>query len=234
MITISGYNKKPVIVREVGKVIDLLRSVGDITASVEVSSKYTITSTGHGLASMEVITINDVDYVILVIDDDNFTINAATGLDFTGDSWKSKAPYYLFGHPRDIVSVLADRNKSKTFQYQKYPLIALFQDFSEDINSGYSETSLNLIIANITKPTYNTADRYTNNFEPVLYPLWAQLERAFQISKDVELLDGNYSKIDRAYWGKEGLYGNEGNIFDDHIDAIEIENLNLRFKNICV
>jgi hypothetical protein len=31
-----------------------------------------------------------------------------------------------------------------------------------------------------------------------------------------------------VYWGKKGLYGVEGNVFDDHIDAIEIKNLDAK------
>ena len=233
MTTISGYSPKPVIVREFGKVVDLLRQTGVVIGSTETSGKYTINSTGHGLSDFEVITIDSIDYVINEVETDSFVINGSIGLDFTDLTWKAKAPYYLFGHPSDIVNVLAERNKSAKFSYQKYPLIALFQDFDESMESGSSSADLKIIIANIRKPTYDTDDRYTYSFEAVLYPILAQLERALQVSKHIDMISNDYTKTDRAYWGKTGLYGNEGNIFDDHIDAIELNNLSLKFKNIC-
>jgi len=39
-----------------------------------------------------------------------------------------------------------------------------------------------------------------------------------------------HDKIDRLFWGRSGLYGNEGNIFNDHLDAIEIQNLSLSLR----
>lgn len=233
MITISGYRKLPVIVREIGKVIDLLRSSGNITGSSEVSGKYTITSSDHGLKDFEVITIDSVDYVVNEVTTDTFVLNADTGIDFTGKTWKAKAPYYLFGHPLDIVNILKKRNDSGTFQYQKYPLICLFQDFEEESTDYGVNARLQMLIVNSTKPEYVADDRYINNFEPILYPILEQFERALKVSKDVEFIDNNYSKTDKLYLGKNGIYGSDGNIFNDFLDAIEINNLNLKFKNNC-
>lgn len=144
-----------------------------------------------------------------------------------------EVPYYMHGHPIEIVANLKELNQSPAYSLRKYPLIALFQDFDETVTKVGVEVSLNIIIANITKPTYKAKDRYIHNFEPVLYPLLTKLEKAITRSNVVEFMDDDYTKTDRLYWGRQGLYGNDGNIFDDHIDAIEINNLNLRFKNIC-
>jgi hypothetical protein len=230
---ISGYRNKPVIVREVAKVIDMLRYVGIVDSFTETAGNYTIVSAKHGLKAFDVITLNSVDYVVNVTDENTFVFSGFTGIDFDGFQWKAKGPYYLFGHPLDIVNVLAEKNKGGIYQYQKYPLIALFQDFEEDIINEGTQASLNIIIANRTKPTYHADERYKLNFEPVLYPILEQFERALQVSRHVALASVDYNKTDRLYWGKNGLYGNTGNIFNDHIDAIEINNLQLTFKNIC-
>ncbi len=140
--------------------------------------------------------------------------------------------FYEHGHPREIVNTLSKKSRGVA-QYEKFPLIALFQDIDEVKTSVTTEASLNIIIANSTRPEYKASDRYINNFEPVLYPLLMQFEAAIRASKLVTYVDTEYDKIDRLYWGKNGLYGNEGNIFNDYIDAIEINNLKLRFKNIC-
>ena len=144
-----------------------------------------------------------------------------------------ETPYYFFGHPKEIVNTLSEYTKSRVKASKKYPLIALFQDFEESVISGAVEVSLNIIIANITKPEYKADDRYTYNFEPVLYPIYNKLIPAIRQSRQVEFVDEVHDKIDRLYWGREGLYGSEANIFNDHIDALEINNLSLRIKNNC-
>ena len=109
--------------------------------------------------------------------------------------------FYEHGHAKEIVNTLSKKSKG-TAQYTKFPLIALFQDIEETKNSGYVEASLNIIIANATRPEYRAAERYTNNFEPILYPLLNEFEQALRASKYVSYVDNNYNKTDRLYWGK--------------------------------
>lgn len=227
------YNTPPVIVDNIGQMIDSMRSTGVITASNEISTGvYTIDSVNE-LNNDEYITIDSIDYKIESVTATTFNINAATGLDFIGLSWKSKAPYYQYGHIREIVKVISEKGKSKVLKYQKFPLIILPQDFEEDMQEMYSDATLDLIILNLTQPNYVAADRYENNFKPVLYPLYAKLKRAIDVSSYVDWVEPDHNKTDRLYWGNAGLYGNDGNIFNDWIDAVEINNLQLRFKNIC-
>ncbi len=234
MITLSGYRKMPVIVREFGYIVDMLKSFGTITESSENNGIYTLISVNHGLVSYEVIKIDDIDYVVSIIDADTFSIESeTTGLDFTDFVWYAKAPYYEFGHPLEIVNTLSKKDRAEVYSYQKYPLIALFQDFPEEVTAVGVEVSLSLLIINITKPGYVASDRYTYNFEPVLYPIVQQLERALQLAKNVEVLSPDFGKKDLVYLGKEGTYTSEGNTFNDHLDAIEISNLKLRFKTNC-
>jgi hypothetical protein len=39
-----------------------------------------------------------------------------------------------------------------------------------------------------------------------------------------------HDMIERFYWGREGIYNNAGNVFNDYIDAIEIRNLDLKIN----
>lgn len=145
--------------------------------------------------------------------------------------------YFMHGHPLDIVNQLSAKNKDATLKFQRFPLIALFQDFTETKGRTMaynSEVSLNLIIATTTNPNYTSAQRYDNSFRTVLYPLYDEfMQKLFESCKFADLADDliPHEKIDRLFWGKQGLYGNTGNIFNDYIDAIEIKNLNLKVKN---
>lgn len=144
--------------------------------------------------------------------------------------------HYLHGHPLEIIETLGQRDKSDTYVFKKYPLIALFQDFPESMNQTTGiphEPRLHMIIARATRPEYKAPERYGYNLRPVLYPIYSELlhqlhhhpaftsESAWKIP---------HTKTDRLYWGREGLWGNDSNIFNDWIDCIEIRDLRIKVK----
>jgi len=140
---------------------------------------------------------------------------------------------YMHGHPLEITETLTQLTLDPTAAAGKYPLIALFQDFEEVKNGLNFEVSLNLIIATLTDNNYLADERYTLNFKPTLYPIYNEF--LLRIAKSTFFFEssvGNikHTKIDRLYWGRNGLFGNEGNIFNDYIDCIEIQNLKLKVK----
>jgi hypothetical protein len=145
--------------------------------------------------------------------------------------------YYMHGHPLEVVNRLTEMTKFGTTEGKKYPLVALFQDFDEqkgDEVDQYTVTKLHLIIANQTRNGYNATERYTKNFKPVLYPVYDELLYQIMRHKDTIVQDERlikHTKTDRLYWGKNGLFGNDGNIFNDYIDCIELTDLQLTIKN---
>jgi len=144
-----------------------------------------------------------------------------------------KKPYYLYGHPLEIVNILSEKSSNNTLKFEKFPLIVLFQDFPETITLAGRDVSLNLAIITDTRQDYYAADRYTNTFKTILYPLWDLLIEYMKRNSNIDQVTFDYQKTDRLFWGKHGLYGNDGNIFNDFVDAIEIENLKLHIKEQC-
>lgn len=151
------------------------------------------------------------------------------------DTAENEKPYFLHGHPLEIVQILSKKTSSRNFKFKKYPLIALFQDFNESISGDIRTASLNIVICTNTKNDYEASERYQDTFLNELYPIFDLFMKHFKRSPYIQTLPGNlsYTKIDRLYWGRTGLYGNEGNIFNDFIDAIEIQNLNASFLLDC-
>jgi hypothetical protein len=146
-------------------------------------------------------------------------------------------PFYMHGHPLEIINTLAEKDRNDVHKFNKFPLIALFQDFTETMGESQAVksevTDLNLIIAVNTSPEYSSEQRYDNTFRPVLYPLYDLLIEHITKSRYFANTDPGlvpHNKIDRLYWGRSGLYGNEANVFNDYIDAIEIQNLNLSLR----
>jgi len=112
-----------ILVDIIGAVIDSMRETDTITGSVETSPGIYVIDSKNGLKDFDYITIDDVDYQVSSVSDTNYTINSDPLLDFTGKTWKAKAPYYLHGHPLEIVNRLNKKNKG-VYSYQKYTLIA--------------------------------------------------------------------------------------------------------------
>jgi hypothetical protein len=146
------------------------------------------------------------------------------------------AVHYEHGHPLEIINTLRGMGKTPAYDPLKYPLIALFQDIDEKKGTGTqfeSEVSVNIIIAMLTDPNRVASQRLSCNYIPVLYPLYVLLMESIAKSGYFycySISDLPHTKTDRMYWGKKGLYGSDGNIFGDYIDAIEIQNLQLTIK----
>lgn len=143
----------------------------------------------------------------------------------------SLAPFYMYGHRREISNRLLEKDKDEVYMYQKYPLIALRMDIAETISNGVYSYSLNLAILNFTDKNWNAEERMTNIFKPVLYPLYERFMSELQNS-GLFMWTGNqdypeHTKIDRPFWGTDSQEGNVKNIFNDPIDAIEIIGLKL-------
>lgn len=146
---------------------------------------------------------------------------------------------YQYGHVQELIETLGQMTKSQEETYKKYPLVWLVQDFQERriFGSGYyAEVDLNIIIAHQTVNTYKISNRMSNVFKPVLYPIYYALLEAF--AKNKWIVQGpaygfDHTKTDRSYWGSNPLDGNKGNVLTDYVDAIELQNLNLKinFKN---
>ena len=210
-----------------GEIVDAMRATGSIIASSEVSGIYTLTS-ANTFNAFESVKIDSIDYLIVSATTTEFVIETTTGLNFTGETWQALAPYYIYGHPLEIANRLLGKDKGKEKKWRKYPLIALFQDFTEDHSDNFIidyTLPFSIIIAYNTKKTYISEERYTNTFKPILYPLYEDL--LTYMTKSPALYENRkdrieHNKIDRLFWGANGVYGNEGLIFNDNLDAIEV------------
>ncbi len=150
-----------------------------------------------------------------------------------------QACHYEHGHPLEIVETLKELTANPEGSAGKYPLIALFQDFEEQrgLDGTEARVRLHLIIATLTDNTMKATQRYDVSFKPLLYPIYQEFLKQtgrshfFREENPDKLL---HSKYDRLYWGRNGLFGNDNNVFNDYIDCIEIKDLQLNVKqNLC-
>ena len=141
---------------------------------------------------------------------------------------------YHYGHPLEIVNLFKQATHSESVKYEQFPAICLMQDFPEKFTDANDrEVELNVVILTDTKREYEASQRYTYTFKPVLYPLYDLFLTALTESSYISGQYFDHTRYDRLYWGKSGLYGNTGNIFNDFIDAIELENLKVKILKSC-
>lgn len=145
--------------------------------------------------------------------------------------------HYEHGHPIEIVETITEKGEGVSEKFNRFPLVGLLQDFKEEIGSSpgfYADGTFDLIICAGTDPNFKAQKRYDVNFKPILYPIYFALMEAIRLSRKFELDPGaetfSHTKIDRLYWGRQGLYGMEGNVMNDRVDCIEIDGLKLRIK----
>lgn len=143
---------------------------------------------------------------------------------------------YQFGHLKEIIATMKEWEASPADQVKKYPLVALLLDFPiVRGNSGnyIGDATVQVIIAYLTRPDMKADERYTNNFEPILHPIYYELLEQIEAS-DAFITDGvnkiRHTAIDHPYYGKGGLSDTSGNVFADTVDAIEVQNLQLRIN----
>ena len=155
------------------------------------------------------------------------TISTETG------NWTSNKPYFKYGHLKEITNMLTEKDKSDTYKYQKYPLIVLLLDITENKATEpiiYSEISVRLWICCNTRKDYTSESRTLNSFKTILQPIYdlfiqkVESSGYFNIDKMIGI---PHKKTDRYFWGTDD---GTTNVFNDFIDAIDIENLELKIK----
>lgn len=144
--------------------------------------------------------------------------------------------HYQFGHPLEIIETLKQNQEGNMAAFDRYPLVAFFLDdtsVERGLKPGiYGEHSLHLAIIAASMPDWKAEERKERNFKPVLGPIYRELFNQIGSRGDlfhvgnVEMIP--HKPIRRYYWGREGLWGNEGNIFNDAVDCIEIIGLKLK------
>lgn len=150
--------------------------------------------------------------------------------------------FYKFGHIREIANVLQLDSKTEEFRAQKYPAIFLLQDFAErkgtDMEVETEATLQLLIVAGSTKDD-RSADRYRKVFKPILYPIYEAFITT--LNSDTRLLTAYsgvpHEKVDRPLISgalSEPTTGSNKNLFNDHLDAVEVRKLNLKILKNCV
>lgn len=134
---------------------------------------------------------------------------------------------------REYLSLLKKSSETAPF---RFPLIGLYSPIDEirDSSSNNFRATVNLIIAVNTLPEYTNEQRLDISFKQVLRPLHDDLFKAIEKTRmfDIPYLGLNYTYTENYTFGKRGAIDVDGKEIDEKIDAIEIKNLELKFKKV--
>lgn len=151
-----------------------------------------------------------------------------------------KEVFCQYGHIGEINNTLTSYSKTTEFSEKKYPAIFLLQDFPEDKGKDSEielQTKLQLLIVAESNKDYRSKDRYVNVIKPILYPIYEEFFN--QLNKSDMLLKSYngfpHTQIDRPLVSDALVETTKGkaNLFNDHLDAVEIRNLELTFLKNC-
>lgn len=142
--------------------------------------------------------------------------------------------FFDWGHHEEVQRQLIykEQNPEKP---KKYPLIWLVTPFDEQrggMAGLYAKAKLHLVLAHDSERTYTMEERRDHVFKPILYPVYAELMRQLwkhrvlqsQYEPAHTKRDIQYARVD-----KEGK-----NLFNDFVDVIDITELDIQVKNICL
>ena len=171
------------------------------------------------------------------------TVVAATEAAIIADTsldWGTlaKKVYFMQGSLLEITNVLQSYTNSPSYKNKKYPLVILVRDVKEKLNKQLNglgtSFKCHLLIITLTNPELRSDQREAQNFKPVLLPIFEELINQISKSKLFAMptvKDMDITKWDCYFYGtKENI---KKNIFNDYVDAIDIESITLNTKNIC-
>ena len=148
-------------------------------------------------------------------------------------------PVYEFGTYLELTKqiVIKDRNIAAGKVEVKYPLVWLVWEANENTKTWTTDAQYTInpriFICTHTNSDYSSDQRYSENFEAILYPIWLIIREEMGYNNQIGSFTAqNYSDSEHLYWGESLGFEKKKNVLFDTLDAIEIKFTELEiFKN---
>jgi len=137
---------------------------------------------------------------------------------------------YKHGSWIHLMNQINDDKKTPSKKNIVYPLIMLIHEFEERRRDGVLNADLDIVIVTPSNPTDYYSVRYTKNYLPTLYPIYAEF---MQIVANSAYFLGNsergfnHTKIDALNMGVNETNGNVAYKLPDYLDGLVIKKLEL-------
>lgn len=151
------------------------------------------------------------------------------------DTVNQLKPYFEFGTYLELTKQIQIKDQIDAV---KYPLIWLVWEANESqqdwINDVTYNVSPRLFICNYTSSDYTSAERYTENFINVLFPIWELFKNELRFNKfTTTSKQFQFRLAEHLLWGESLGFQKTANVLFDTLDAIEIKFTSLEINKIC-
>lgn len=140
------------------------------------------------------------------------------------DSVNEIYPVYEFGTYLQLTRMVKLREQNVV---AKYPLVWLVWEANESKqswkNSLWYTVTPRLFICNFTKTEYTSDERYTNNFENILYPIFDLIKLEINADTNISYFGAkSFETWEHLYWGESLGVQKQVNKLFDTLDALEV------------
>jgi hypothetical protein len=143
--------------------------------------------------------------------------------------------HFEFDAIEKVNATLQAWSKQEVDRVKKFPLVWLPHPYTihrglPDRPDLFGELQNGmLIIANASKVDIKGAERDTNNFKTIIYPIYREILKQLYLSTvfetgSIEQIEHNFT--DRFYWGED-----QKQVFDDVVDCSIVSDLKLKIYN---
>jgi len=137
---------------------------------------------------------------------------------------------YKHGSWIHLMNQINDDKKAPSKKNIVYPLIMLIHEFEERRKDGVLNADLDIVIVTPSNPTDYYSVRYTKNYLPTLYPIYAEFMHI--VANSAYFLGNsergfNHTKIDALNMGVNETNGNVAYKLPDYLDGLVIKKLEL-------
>jgi hypothetical protein len=138
---------------------------------------------------------------------------------------------FQYGYIEELNETLKQMEGDPSSYDKKMPLVWLAEPFR--ITRGeigiYGNTQVDLYIFNHTTKDWKATDRMTNNYKPVLYPIYRELLNQIVLSvvfDHTQVEDMQHEVVKGYYWGED-----QKKVLYDAVDCLIAGSLKLRISD---
>jgi hypothetical protein len=140
--------------------------------------------------------------------------------------------FYQFGYLDELNETLKQRDENPSAAEElKFPMIWLSQPFNVDHDANkthlYGSTVVRVFIMNKSNQTDKASKRVTDNFKPVLIPIYVELLEQLNnhIAISYEMGGRPHTHTERYWWDEQQ------EVFQSVVDIIDIQDLEISINN---
>ena len=135
---------------------------------------------------------------------------------------------FKYSTPTEFVNEMKKLDDS-----QRYPFFfvnSMLVDYDLQSKNDRIINVGEIVIATKTDKEWSSEARDAKSFKPILIPFLERFIERMKFNSKISILKEGKVKL-HYFYGKQGIYGYDGDVFNDSVDAIQLLNFQFRLSN---